>query len=94
MSCDTLITKNFYLFNKILVSAISKAFPIPKNAHAPSLLVFCTSMIFNKNRGKDTILVMLDLSAAYDTVDQDILLTDLFALGIYGIVLEWFRTYL
>ena len=37
---------------------------------------------------------MLDLSAAFDTVDQDILLNDLFALGIDGIVLEWLRTYL
>ena len=48
----------------------------------------------NKILGKDTILVMLDLSAAFDTVEQDLLLNDLFALGLDGIVLEWFRTYL
>ena len=41
----------------------------------------------NKNRGKDTILVMLDLGAAFDTFDQDILFNDLFALRIDGIVL-------
>ena len=40
-----------------------------------------------------TILVLLDLSAAFDTLDQDIHLNELFALGIVGIVLEWFRTY-
>ena len=37
---------------------------------------------------------MLDLSAAFDTVDQERLLNNFFALGIEGIVLEWFRTYL
>ena len=37
---------------------------------------------------------MLDLSAAFDTVDQDKLLNELFSLGIDVFVLEWFRTYL
>ena len=31
---------------------------------------------------------------AFDTADLDKLLNDLFALGIDGIVSEWFRTYL
>ena len=51
-------------------------------------------LIINKSIGKDTILVMLDLSAAVDKVDQEIILNYLFALGIDGIILEWFRTYL
>ena len=41
----------------------------------------------NKSQGKDTLLVMLDLSVGLDTVDQDILLKDLFALGIDAMVL-------
>ena len=54
----------------------------------------CNDLIFQKRQGKDAILVMLDLSASFDTVDPDILLDDFFALGIDSIVLEWFRTYL
>ena len=51
------------------------------------------NFIFYKSRGRDTILVLLDFSADFDTVNQDILLNDLIALGIDGNVLDWFRTY-
>ena len=39
-----------------------------------------SDLIINKSQGKDTILILLDLSAAFNSVDQDILLNDLFAL--------------
>ena len=44
---------------------------------------------------KGTILVMIDLSSAFDTIDHSILLSRLeLRYGIPSVVLEWFRSYL
>ena len=42
-----------------------------------------------------TLIVILDLSAAFDTVDQDVLLTALWDnFGFQGTALKWFENYL
>ena len=44
---------------------------------------------------KGTILVMIDFSSAFDTIDHSILLSRLeLRYGITAVVLEWFRSYL
>ena len=46
------------------------------------------------DEGKCGILILLDLSAAFDTVEHELLIDDLKYAAIEGDVLKWFRSYL
>ena len=67
-----------------------------KNHSTETALVRVMNDILMKmNTQEVTMLVMLDLSAAFDTVNHNIPLTRLNEeLGICGLALEWFRSYL
>ena len=60
-----------------------------------ALLRIKNDILMNMNRQHLTLLVLLDLSAAFDTVDHAILLNRLKSdFGISGNVLSWFKSYL
>ena len=60
-----------------------------------ALLRVKNDILLNMNKQHVTLLVLLDLSVAFDTVNHNVLLSRLHSkFGISGTALEWFRSYL
>ncbi len=59
-----------------------------------ALLSVTEALRIAKADSKSSVLILLDLSPAIDTVNHQILLTTLSSLGITGIPLRWFESYL
>ncbi|KAF7244902.1 hypothetical protein EYD10_08831 [Varanus komodoensis] len=59
-----------------------------------ALVALYDDLCREKDRGSASLLVLLDLSAAFDTIDHGILLDRLAGLGVGGTALQWFRSYL
>jgi hypothetical protein len=59
------------------------------------LLEVVNDLLMSCDNGKPSIVLLLDLSAAFDTVDQQKLLQILqYEIGVEGIALQWFKSFL
>ena len=67
-----------------------------KNHSTETLLIrIVNDLLIASDEGKATVVMLLDLSAAFDTVDHNKLLHILYReIGISGTALAWFRSYL
>ncbi len=59
-----------------------------------ALLSVTEALRIAKADSKSSVLILLDMSAAFDTVNHQILLSTLSSLDITGIPLRWFESYL
>ncbi|KAF7241457.1 hypothetical protein EYD10_11979, partial [Varanus komodoensis] len=59
-----------------------------------ALVALYDDLCRERDRGSASLLVLLDLSAAFDTIDHGILLDRLVGLGVGGTAWQWFRSYL
>ena len=60
-----------------------------------ALAKVCSDIITAMDKGRHVLLALLDLSAAFDTVDHDILLERLSrSFSVHGGVLDWLPSYL
>ena len=53
-----------------------------------------TNIVCDLNNTYVTILVLLDLSAAFDTIDHSLLISRFSNIGIAGNALKWFTSYI
>lgn len=59
-----------------------------------ALLKIKNDILLNMNKQHVSLLILLDLSAAFDTVDYNVLENRLFkTFGISGVALNWFKSY-
>lgn len=67
----------------------------PHHSTETALIKVLNDIRLNADSGKVSVLVLLDLSVAFDSVDHSIMLNRLETwAGLSGTVLEWFRSFL
>ena len=66
-----------------------------KHSTETALLKVHNDLVRLMGQGKTVVLVLLDLSAAFDTIDKDILCDRLHTrFGVGGSALDWIKSYL
>uniref|UniRef100_A0A669EXB8 Reverse transcriptase domain-containing protein n=1 Tax=Oreochromis niloticus TaxID=8128 RepID=A0A669EXB8_ORENI len=83
-----------YLDTNNIAEKFQSAFK-PRHSTETALLRVLNDLFVSTDSGRSVVLVLLDLSSAFDMVDHNILLLRLeHTVGIRGTALNWFKSYL
>uniref|UniRef100_A0A8C6VP90 Reverse transcriptase domain-containing protein n=1 Tax=Naja naja TaxID=35670 RepID=A0A8C6VP90_NAJNA len=101
---------NLRFLAKVVKSVVAQQFPLfleeadyldpyqlgfrPGYSTERALVALMDDLLRARDRGFSSVLVLLDLSAAFNTIDHGILLRRLGGLGVGGTVLQWFASFL
>ena len=88
-----LVQLNKFLYDQKILPDMQSAY---RELHSTETTVCAVidDLLLNLDKGKCSILFLLDLSAAFDTVDHDALLQDLKNIGLGTNIVAWFSSYL
>ena len=81
-----------YINNNNILYKLQSAYTTDKSTETSLLHTLNNILLFPKDT--PTILILLDLSSAFDTLDHNILIRSLKNIGITDSVLSWFTSYL
>ena len=83
----------YYIDENTLLDPFQSAYR-PRHSTETALVRIHDDILQALDRKKGVILVLLDLTAAFDTVDHGMLLRQLYSIGIRGSALAWLTSYL
>ena len=83
----------YYIDENTLLDPFQSAYR-PRHSTETALVRIHDDILQALDRKKGVILVLLDLTAAFDTVDHSMLLRQLYSIGIRGSALAWLTSYL